>query len=121
MKKRALLLIIIMLVPLMAQKEQDEYTDTDMLVRTGLILEKKDNQINFDEMWMDVLSPQVKNALPVIIVDALEQPLTYADLTVPCQVELTYTYDESRKAYVPVKIKVLEQYEYDDKGFIITD
>jgi len=34
---------------------------------------------------------------------------------------MTYTYDESREEYVPLKIKVLEQYRYDDKGFIITD
>jgi hypothetical protein len=119
MKKRALLLIIIMLVPLIAQQEQDE--DTNLRVRTGLLLEKKNNQINFEETWINVLNPQVKNARSVIITDALDQPLTFTDLTAPCQVEMTYTYDESRKEYVPVKIKVIEQYEYDDKGFIITD
>lgn len=119
MKKCALLLIIIMLVPLIAQQEQDE--NMDLRVRTGLILEKKDNQINFEETWIDVVSPRVKNARPVIITDAAEEPLTFEDLTAPCQVEITLTYDESRQAYVPLKIIVLEQYEYDDKGFIITD
>ncbi len=121
MKKYALLLIIILLVPVTAQQEEDEYAATDKQVRTGLITDKKDNQINFEEMWINVVSPRVKNAQPVIIVDAQEQPLTYEDLTAPCQVEMIYTYDESRKEYVPLKITVLEQYEYDDKGFIITD
>ncbi|UCC12470.1 MAG: hypothetical protein JSW02_02740 [candidate division WOR-3 bacterium] len=121
MKKYALLFIVILFVPLMAQYEEDEHTTVDRQVRTGLIIDKKDNQINFDEMWMNVVSPRIKNAQPVVIVDALEQPLTYQDLTAPCQVEMTYTYDESRKEYVPLKIKVLQQYEYDDKGFIITD
>ena len=121
MKKYALLFIIILLAPLMAQQEEDEYVATDSHVRTGLIIDKKDNQINFEEMWMNAVSPRVKDAQPVIIVDALEQPLTYEDLTAPCQVEMTYTYDESREAYVPLKIKVLQQYRYDDKGFIVTD
>ena len=119
MKKYALLLIIIFLVPLMAQNEQDE--DTNLRVRTGLVLEVKDNQINFEESWFDIVRPQVKNAQPVIISDASDMPLAYEDLTAPCQVEMTYTYDENRKEYVVLKIRILEQYEYDDKGFIITD
>jgi len=76
MKKSALLFIIILLVPLMAQQEEDEYVAAESQVRTGLILDKKDNQINFEEAWIDVLRPRVKNAQPVIIVDALDQSLT---------------------------------------------
>jgi hypothetical protein len=119
MKKRALLLIVIMLVPLIAQQEQDE--DMNLRVRTGLLLEKKDNQINFEEAWIDIVSPRVKNARPVIIVDAQDQPIMFEDLTAPCQVEMTLTYDENRQAYVPLKIIVLQQYRYDEKGFIKTD
>lgn len=121
MKKLALILILFVL-PLIAQDAVDlhdsdvENVQTNESVWEGLILEIDGTNINFEEMWISIATPADKLKQPIIITDATGLSTSYGSLRAPCLVELTYKYVDGE--IDPLKIKILEQYEYDKNGFI---
>jgi hypothetical protein len=117
--KKILLIIMSFSLLLVGQQTKDEYTDHNEMVRTGTILAIENNRINFDEMWLEIAPLKAKDQ-PIIIITGLSgETLSMGDLEAPCKVELTYR--EINNTFTPLRITMLEQYRYDDKGFICTD
>ena len=112
--KKILLIALLMCMPLVAQDEVNEHGFTF----EGTIFEIADNKINFNETWMQLSRPQIKGLPGLSITNAWDEPAGIGDLVAPCRVELTYI--EYDKAFVPVKIMILEYYQCDDKGFILS-
>lgn len=118
MKKIALVIISFSLL-LVGQQAGDEYLDHNEYVRTGTILAIENNRMNFDEMWLDTAPHAQKGPITTIVSDISGAVLSFHDLEAPCKVELIYR--ERDTTFVVSKITVLEQYYYDDMGFICTD
>lgn len=112
--KRILLIAVIACMPLIAQDEAYEQAYTF----EGTIFEIADNKINFNETWMQLSRPQVKGLPGLSVTDRWEQPCSITDIQAPCRVELTYI--EYDKAFVPIKIKILEYCQCDENGFILS-
>jgi hypothetical protein len=85
-------------------------------VFTGLVLEVGNNRINFNEAWIQMTAPETKAIGQVAITNEHDQPISYKDLRAPFMAELTVRI--IRGKWIPVKIKVLEQFQYNDKGLI---
>lgn len=117
--KKIILVIMTGSLLLVAQQPADEVIAHDEYVRTGTVLAIENNRINFDEMWLEINQTRVKAQSTVTITDRSGQMLSFSDLYAPCRVELTYR--EMNNTFVPLKITILEQYRYDDKGFVCTD
>ena len=117
--KKILLLIISCTLLLIGQQVGDEPLDHNEYIRTGLILAIENNRINFEEMWLETASQTQKSQSSVIISDKTGTVLSFYDLEAPCEVELTY--EEIDNEFRVSRIVVLEQYHYDDMGFINTD
>ena len=104
---------------LIGQQLGDEPLDHNEYTRTGMILAIEKNRINFEEMWLET-APQIKKGeSPMIISDITGTILSFSDLEAPCQVELTYR--EIENEFRVSRIVVLEQYHYDDMGFLSTE
>jgi len=123
MKKYALLLVI----SLLFMSAQDDFTATpetslsDMenaRTATGIILSVDAGSFNFDEMTVKIGS-RTKQYPPLQIYDANGNSLQYENLIAPCLVELIST--ENNGETIPLRITVLEQYQYDSEGFFNTD
>ena len=112
--KKIILFAIIVCIPMIAQDEAYERAYTF----EGTIFEVADNKINFNETWMQLSRPQVKGMPGLMVTDKWDQPTGISDIQAPCRVELTYI--EYDKAFVPTKIKILEYYQCDDNGFILS-
>jgi len=117
--KKIMLIIMTVSLLLFAQQPADEVIDQHEYVRTGTVLAIENNRINFDEMWLKITQTRVKGQSTLVITDRSGQTVSFSDLHAPCRVELTY--EEINNTFVPLKITILEQYRYDDKGFICTD
>lgn len=114
MKKWILLSMVLLIIPLIAQ--YDKPSRSDYVTTTGLVLAVEGNRINFEEMWLSIGPQASRIAQPIVITDIDDEPIT---LSAPCFVEITYMYADNDEI-IPVKIKVLRQYEYDD-GMIKTE
>lgn len=112
MKKWILLSMVLMIIPLIAQFE--EPTKSEYVTTTGLVLAVDGNRINFEEMWLSAGPREARIAPPVIIVDIADEPVS---LSAPCFVEITHMEAENGEI-IPLKIKVLKQYKYDNEGMI---
>lgn len=117
--KRSMLIIISVSLLLVGQQIEDEDIDRNEYVKTGTILAIENNRINFDEMWLETAPLRAKGQPQLIITDANGEVLGLGDLVAPCKVEITY--QEKSNTRNLNKIRILEQYRYDDKGFICTD
>jgi len=114
--KTIVLISIVLCMPLIAQFQEDAHDNAYTF--EGMIFEICDNKINFNETWMPLTCPQVKAVPALIISNAWDEPASLGDLQAPCRVELTYT--EYNKTIVPLKIKILQYYQCDENGFIIS-
>jgi|GEM_PF-3450847 len=117
MKKCTLLLILMISFPLIAQEQEDAYTEENIM--TGLILKVETNRINFEEMWLPIYhtaQTDQRISIIVIVTNADGEPINYNDLIAPCLTEVTFEYIEGE--IVPLKIKVLEEHQYDSDGLI---
>jgi hypothetical protein len=114
--KKIILVIMTGSLLLFTQQPADEIIALDEYVRTGTVLAIEGNRINFDEMWLEINQTRVKNQSTLTITDRSGQMLSFSNLHAPCRVELIY--QEMNNTFVPLKITILEQYRYDDKGFI---
>ena len=112
--KKIILIALIACTSLIAQDEVPEH----MYTFEGTIFEMADNSINFNETWMQLGRPQVKGLPGLSITDTWDQPCSIDDIQAPCRVELTYI--EHDKTFVPIKIKILEYYQCDENGFILS-
>lgn len=116
MKKCTLLLILMISFPLIAQ--QEDISEENIM--TGLILEVETNRINFEEMWLPIYhkahTAHTAQPISIIVTNADGEPINYNDLTAPCLTEVTFEYIEGE--IVPLKIKVLEEHQYDSDGLI---
>jgi hypothetical protein len=119
MKKWIIFSMIFLTIPLIAQFDEvapDESVSNEYITSTGLILAVEDNSVNFEEMWLSI-GPRASRATPpLVIVDVADNPI---ELSAPCYVEITYFCAENDEK-IPVKIKVLKEYEYDEDGMIDT-
>ncbi len=99
--------------PLIAQQEKISEEN----IMTGLILEVETNRINFEEMWLPIYrTAHTTQPISIIVTNADGEPINYNDLTAPCLTEVTFEYIEGK--IVPLKIKVLEEHQYDSDGLI---
>jgi hypothetical protein len=114
--KTLFLIIIFLSIPLAAQEPGD--TQERAYTFEGTIFEVHDNEINFDETWMQLSRPQVKGIPGLTVTDQWDEMCSISDIQAPCRVELTYI--EHAKVFVPIKIKILEYYQCDDDGFILS-
>lgn len=114
--KKLFLIIIAVSIPLVAQQTED--IQESAYTFEGTIFEICDNKINFDETWMLLTRPHAKAFPALVIINRWDEPLGFIDLQAPCRVELTYI--EYDRTFVPVKIKILEYYQYDENGFILS-
>jgi hypothetical protein len=114
--KKIVLIIILACMPLIAQYQEE--TQETAFTFEGTIFEISDNKINFNETWMLLSRLQVKGFPVLVITNRWDEPVGISDLQAPCRVELTYI--EHDKAFVPIKIKILEYYQYDENGFILS-
>ncbi len=115
MKICTLLLILVISFPLIAQEQTDAYTEENIM--TGLILKVETNRINFEEMWLPIYhTVQKEQRISTIVINADGEPINYNDLIAPCLTEITFEYIEGE--IVPLKIKVLEEHQYDSDGLI---
>lgn len=112
MKKLILLSLVLLIIPLTAQFEDP--TRSNYVTTTGIVLAVDGNQINFEEMWLSVGPREARTAPPIVIVDIADEPVS---LSAPCLVEITHMEAENGEI-IPLKIKVLKQCEYDEKGII---
>ncbi len=120
MKKLALILTILIMFPLSAETESDSKNEYKM---TGFILEIRDNLINFEEAWFPATAQHSSSKAhrittpPIAFSDESGNQISHADIIAPCMVEISYIIDQEGDIR-PVRIKILEQYRYDDHGFI---
>lgn len=102
--------------PLIAQ--QEDISEENIM--TGLILEVETNRINFEEMWLPIYhkshTAHTAQPISIIVTNADGEPINYNDLIAPCLTEVTFEYIEGE--IVPLKIKVLEEHQYDSDGLI---
>lgn len=112
--KKILLIAVLACMPMIAQDIAYEQAYTF----EGTIFEMVDNKINFNETWMQLNRPQVKGLPGLSVTDRWDQPCSITDIQTPCRVELTYI--EHNKDFVPTRIKILEYYQCDENGFIVS-
>ena len=117
--KKIILFTISCTLLLVAEPPGDEHLADTEYVRTGIVLAIEGDRINFDEMWLDIGLHNKKEQMHIVITDRSGAAMSFSDLQAPCKVELTY--QEIDNTFVPLKITVLEQYHYDDMGFISAD
>jgi hypothetical protein len=115
MKRNALLLIGLLIVPVIAQLSADQ-VEEETNVMTGYILAVESDRLNFDEMWLLLTVPGVKREQAVVVIDGADQVIDYTQLKAPCFAEITFQYTQDH--IIPVKIKIIKQHHYDDKGII---
>jgi len=110
MRKYALILTLLIALPLIAQ-EADIQNENIM---TGLILAVESNRINFEEAWLPIRF--IAKQRSIVVSNADDESIGLNNLTAPCLVKLTFQYIEDE--IVPVKVKILKQYQYDSEGLI---
>lgn len=122
MKNLKLFLILLILLPVIAQdtdKESQNVQDTqDLYLRKGLILAVEPGKINFEEMWLPIPNPESKMQSHLIftVTNEFGGKIEYGHLTAPFLAEIVYLIINDQK--IVTKIKLLKQYRYNDDGFV---
>jgi hypothetical protein len=122
MKKLSIAVTLSLLLSMIVAQNVSDDADAEPQIKTthGYVLEVQPDKFNFDEDWISIIPANKRIPIQkIVVINEDASDAGYEDLVAPCLVELSYMLIDGNP--IPTQIRVLEQYRYDEHGFIIAE